>query len=74
MSPWAGAKNPDDAVAATVLAAYEDGRFHILARDSWLSASGNKTIKSKLQGYMLGQFPNDEAFLKDLDTSLRPSS
>ncbi len=74
LSPWAGAKNPDDAVAATVLAAYEDGRFHILARDSWLSASGNKTIKSKLQGYMLGQFPNDEAFLKDLDTSLRPSS
>ncbi len=73
LSPWTGAENPQDEVAAPVLEAYEAGRFHILARDSWLSAEGNKTIKSKLQAWMLGQYDSDQEFLEDLDSSLRPS-
>lgn len=71
LSPWKGAKNPSNAIAASVITAYEDGRYHLLARDSWLSTEGNKTIKSKLQGWMLGQYPSNDAFLKALDSSLR---
>ena len=74
LSPWAGAENPSGGVSATVNAAYADGRYHLLARDSWLSAEGNKTIKSKLQGFMLGQYSSDDAFLTELDSSLRPAS
>jgi len=74
LTPWTGAENPQSAVSDSVTNAYENGRFHILARDSWLSATGNKTMKAKLQGWMLGQYKSDEEFLKDLDASLRPGS
>ncbi|MEU3222668.1 extracellular solute-binding protein [Streptomyces sp. NPDC006976] len=73
-SPWKGATNPNDPVAAKALAAYEDNRFHVLPRDSWLSASGNKSMKSKLQAWMLGRYSSEDELLKDLDNSLRPSS
>ncbi len=73
LSPWTGAANPDDPISTNILNAYEAGRFHLLPRDSWLSAEGNKTIKSKLQAWMLGQYSNSEDLLKDLDSSLRSS-
>ncbi|MGJ8720371.1 MAG: ABC transporter substrate-binding protein [Salinibacterium amurskyense] len=73
ISPWVGATNPDDEVSALITEAYNDGRYHFLPRESWLSAEGNKAMKSKIQAYMLGQYSNQEEFLKDLDKALRPS-
>lgn len=73
ISPWKNATNPDDAVSAPITEAYEDGRFHFLARNSWLTEEGNTKIKSKIQGLMLGQYQDSDEFLKELDSSLRPS-
>ncbi|WP_353827694.1 ABC transporter substrate-binding protein [Agromyces sp. SYSU T0242] len=72
VSPWTGAPAAEDEVAATVIDAYTDGRFHLLPRNSWLSAEGNKTMKSKMQAWMLGQYGSDQEFLADLDEGLRP--
>ncbi|MEJ1154660.1 ABC transporter substrate-binding protein [Microbacterium marmarense] len=74
LTPWAGAENAAEPVSQSILDAYADGRFHLLPRDSWLSAEGNKTMKSALQAWMLGQYATDEELLEDLDESLRPSN